>query len=384
MNKLARAIEIIMVAIITDYIFLLSIFTYGIGSNSIFHILLILLPFLCSILFYMIIQSPSRKEKVAFNLFRIVLLLALVKTMAIRFQGGDSQVMFLGYVLLVVFLDAVFSVLIFYLIGWWIKRKQLSVTLGIRCKRVVEVLMTSFIIITSSVLIIGYWHYFDGSWSGIYIGTYSNDKVVLDQHYFCYNDVVEADFKVRNRYVVLDIDSIRIKENSSDLYSDSQKQRMLDEIIFLAENNRISLASSNSQMYFVHDLTNFDETLLERVFDPVPVSGNSDGSYSQTFASRDSNNKVVLDKHYFCYNDVVEADFKYGDGAIVLDIDSIRIKENSSDLYTDSEKQQMLDGIISLAESNGFHRGPNGLYLYHNSTHFKILYPVAGVAFFYG
>ncbi len=64
---------------------------------------------------------------------------------------------------------------------------------------------------------------------------------------------------------------------------------------------------------------------------------------------------MVLDQYYFCYNDVVEADFKYGDGAIVLDIDSIPIKENSSDLYTDSQKQQMLDEIISLAESNGFH-----------------------------
>ncbi len=91
---------------------------------------------------------------------------------------------------------------------------------------------------------------------------------------------------------------------------------------------------------------------------------------------------MVLDQYYFCYNDVVEADFKYGDGAIVLDIDSIRIKENSSDLYTDSQKQQMLDEIISFAESNGFHLATSNrdhsLYLYHNIKNFKILHPVAG------
>jgi hypothetical protein len=87
---------------------------------------------------------------------------------------------------------------------------------------------------------------------------------------------------------------------------------------------------------------------------------------------------VVLDQYYFCYNDVVEADFKYGDGAIVLDIDSIRIKENSSDLYTDSQKQQMLDEIISLAENNGIHLSATDwedcLYLYYNNDcHFNVL-----------
>ena len=170
MNKFCRAIEIIMVAIITDFIFLLSGLTAGFGFDYIFHLLLILLPFLCSILFYMIIQSPSRKEKVAFNLVRIISLLALVKFMDITFQGSDSQIMFLSYVLLVIFLDAVFSVLIFYLIGWWITRRHLNVTLGIRCKRVVAVLLTSFMIITISILLLGYWSFFDGSWSGTYVG----------------------------------------------------------------------------------------------------------------------------------------------------------------------------------------------------------------------
>lgn len=250
MNKFIRVTEIIMVAIVTDFIFLLSGLTAEWGLSVLFKLLLIMLPFLCSILFYMIIQSPSSKEKVAFSIFRIILLLVLAKFLNFRFQGGDAQEMFFSYVLLVTFLDAVFSVLVFYLIGWWVTRKQLSVTLGIRCKRVVEVLLTSFMIITIPILLIRYWNLFDGSWSGTYAGRYSNDKVVLDQHYFCYNDVVEADFKVRNKYIVLDIDSIRIKENSSDNYTDSEKQQMLDEIIFLAERNGIHLATSN----WDHDL----------------------------------------------------------------------------------------------------------------------------------
>ena len=247
-----------MVAIITDYFFLLS----GLTGVWGFLILLILLPFLCSFLFYMIIQSPSLKDKLAFTLFRLILLFALARFFDTRYLGGEEGI-FLSYVLSIIFLDAVLSVIVFYLIGWWMTRKQFSVSLGIRGKRVVTVLLTCFMIITIPIMLIKYWHYFDGSWSGTYVATQSNDMVVLDQHRFCYNDVVEADFKVR-------------------------------------------------------------------------------------------------------------------DGKILLDMDSIRIKENSSELYTDSEKQQMLDEIISLAESNGFHRGPNGLYLYHNSTHFKILYTVAG------
>ena len=381
MNKFIRAIEIIMVAMITDFIFLLSVFTYGIGSNSIFHILFILLPFLCSILFYMIIQSPSSKEKLAFNLFRIIILLALVKFLDFRFLGGDSQEMFLSYVLLVIFLDAVLSVPVFYLIGWLLKRKQLSVTLGIRCKSIVMVSLTCFMIITISILLKNYWHYFDGSWSATYVGRYSNDKVVLDQHYFCYNDVVEADFKVRGRTIILDIDSIRIKENSSDLYSDSQKQYMLDNIIFLAKKHGISLSGSNSQMWFAHDWDHFEATSLGRVYDTVPPYRYYDVPWWGSYVDNDTNDKVVLDQYYFCYNDVVEADFKYGDGAIVLDMDSIRIKENSSDNYTDSEKQQMLDEIISLAESNGFHLATSDgevcLYLYHHSfTNFNVFNPV--------
>ena len=381
MNKFIRAIEIIMVAMITDFIFLLSVFTYGIGSNSIFHILFILLPFLCGILFYLIIKSPSSKEKAAFNLFRIISLLALVKSMDITFHGGDAQVMFLSYILLVIFLDAVLSVPVFYLIGWWLKRKQLSVSLGIRCKSIVMVLLTSFMIITIPILLIRYWNFFDGSWSGTYLGRYSNDKVVLDQHYFCYNDVVEADFKVRGHKIILDIDSIQIKENSSDLYSDSQKQYMLDDIIFLAENNGIHLSSSNSQMWFDHDMEHFDSTMLDRVYDTVPAYRYYDVPWSGSYVDNDTNDKVVLDQYYFCYNDVVEADFKYGDGAIVLDMDSIRIKENSSDIYTDSEKQQMLDEIISLAKSNGFHLATSDgevcLYLYHHSfTNFNVFNPV--------
>ena len=381
MNKYIRTIEIIMVSIITDLIFLISILSAEFGFMSIFHILLILLPFLCSILFYMIIQSPSRKEKVAFNLFRILLLLAWVKFLDFRFLGGDSQEMFLSYVLLVIFLDAVLSVPVFYLIGWCLKRKQLSVTLGIRCKSIVMVLLTCFMIITISILLKNYWHYFDGSWSATYVGIYSNDKVVLDQHYFCYNDVVEADFKVRGSTIILDIDSIRIKENSSDLYSDSQKQYMLDEIMTLAEKNGINLSGSNSQMWFAHDWDHFEATSLGRVYDTVPPYRYNDVPWWGSYVDNDTNDKVVLDQYYFCYNDVVEADFKYGDGAIVLDMDSIRIKENSSDNYTDSEKQQMLDEIISLAESNGFHLATSDgevcLYLYHHSfTNFNVFHPV--------
>ena len=381
MNKYIRTIEIIMVSIITDLIFLISILSAEFGFMSIFHILLILLPFLCSILFYMIIQSPSRKEKVAFNLFRILLLLAWVKFLDFRFLGGDSQEMFLSYVLLVIFLDAVLSVPVFYLIGWCLKRKQLSVTLGIRCKSIVMVLLTCFMIITISILLKNYWHYFDGSWSATYVGIYSNDRVVLDQHYFCYNDVVEADFKVRGRTIILDMDSIRIKENSSDLYSDSQKQYMLDEIMTLAEKNGITLSGSNSQMWFAHDWDHFEATSLGRVYDTVPAYRYYDVPWWGSYVDNDTNDKVVLDQYYFCYNDVVEADFKYGDGAIVLDMDSIRIKENSSDNYTDSEKQQMLDEIISLAESNGFHLATSDgevcLYLYHHSfTNFNVFNPV--------
>ena len=381
MNKYIRTIEIIMVSIITDLIFLISILLAEFGFMSIFHILLILLPFLGSILFYMIIQSPSRKEKVAFNLFRILLLLAWVKFLDFRFLGGDSQEMFLSYVLFVIFLDAVLSVPVFYLIGWCLKRKQLSVTLGIRCKSIVMVLLTCFMIITISILLKNYWHYFDGSWSATYVGIYSNDRVVLDQHYFCYNDVVEADFKVRGRTIILDMDSIRIKENSSDLYSDSQKQYMLDEIMTLAEKNGINLSGSNSQMWFAHDWDHFEATSLGRVYDTVPPYRYNDVPWWGSYVDNDTNDKVVLDQYYFCYNDVVEADFKYGDGAIVLDMDSIRIKENSSDNYTDSEKQQMLDEIISLAESNGFHLATSDgevcLYLYHHSfTNFNIFQPV--------
>jgi hypothetical protein len=329
----------------------------------------------------MIIQSPSSKEKLAFNLFRIILLLALVKFLDYRFLGGDSQEMFLSYVLLVIFLDAVLSVPVFYLIGWLLKRKQLSVTLGIRCKSIVMVLLTCFMIITISILLKKYWHYFDGSWSATYVGIYSNDKVVLDQHYFCYNDVVEADFKVRGCTIILDIDSIRIKENSSDLYSDSQKQYMLDEIISLAEKNGISLSGSNSQMWFAYDWDHFEATSLGRVYDTVPPYRYNNVPWWGSYVDNDTNDKVVLDQYYFCYNDVVEADFKYGDGAIVLDMDSIRIKENSSDNYTDSEKQQMLDEIISLAESNGFHLATSDgevcLYLYHHSfTNFNVFNPV--------
>ena len=69
------------------------------------------------------------------------------------------------------------------------------------------------------------------------------------------------------------------------------------------------------------------------------------------------------------------------DGSELLDIDSIQIKENSSDLYSDSQKQYMLDEIISLAESNGFHLATSDgevcLYLYHHSfTNFNVFNPV--------
>ena len=154
MNKFIRAIEIIVVAIITDSIFLLSALTCGL--RFIFYLLLILLPFLCSILFYMIIQFPSSKEKVAFTLFRLILLLALLKFFDMRFLGGDADAMFLSFVLIIIFLDAVLSVLIFYLIGWWMTRKQLSVSLDIRCKSVVAVLLTCFMIITIPILLKNY------------------------------------------------------------------------------------------------------------------------------------------------------------------------------------------------------------------------------------
>ena len=254
MNKFIRAIEILMVAIITDYIFLLSGLTVGV--EFIFILLLILLPFLCSFLFYMIIQAPSSKEKVAFTLFRLILLYAFVGFLGERYLGGDSAI-FLGYVLYTIFLDAVLSVLVFYLMGWWIKRKQFSVSLGVRGKKVVTILMTCFMIITIPILFKRYWNYFDGSWSGTFAVWKGNDgyEVVLDQHRFCYNDVVEADFTVRNGHIVIDMDSIRIKENSSDIYTDSQKLQMLDEIITLADNDCICLGNSGWEVTFYHDKT---------------------------------------------------------------------------------------------------------------------------------
>ena len=251
-----------MVAIITDYIFLLSGLTAVFGWRFIFMILLILLPFLCCFLFYMIIQSPSLKDKLAFTLFRLILLFALARFFDTRYLGGEEGIYY-SFVLSVIFLDAVLSVLIFYLIGWWMKRKQFSVTLGIRGKRAVTVLLTCFMIITIPILLKNYWHYFDGSWSGIYVATQSNDMVVLDQHRFCYNDVVEADFKVRDGKILLDMDSIRIKENSSDIYTDSQKQQMLDEIISLAENNDIRLTDENYEVRFKYDISHF--TIFDRV-----------------------------------------------------------------------------------------------------------------------
>ncbi|WP_408072500.1 hypothetical protein [Butyrivibrio sp. JL13D10] len=326
----------------------------------------------------MIIQSPSSKEKVAFTLFRLILLFALASFLDKSYLGGEEGI-FYAYLLCVIFLDAALSVLIFYLIGWWMKRKQLSVSLSIRGKSVILALMTCFMIITIPILLKSYWHYFDGSCSGTYVGRYSNDKVVLDQFYFCYNDVVEADFKVRDGLVVLDMDSIRIKENSSDIYTDSQKQKMLDEIIFLAGKKGISLGGENYEMWFNYDITHFDATVLDRVreADSVADSGYSDGSWWGTYASTESNKTVVFDRNYFCYNDVVEAGFKCVDGAIVLDMDSIRIKENSSDTYTDSQNQKMLDEIIALAENNDIHLSATDwedrLYLYYNMTHFDVL-----------
>ena len=373
MNKFMRVLEILMVAIITDYIFLLSGLTAAWGFSFIFKILLILLPFLCSFLFYMIIQSPSSKEKLAFTIFRLILFFAVVRFMDTRYLGGDA-IFFYASVWYATFLDAILSVLIFYLIGWWLKRKQFSLSLGIRGKRVVMVLLACFMIITIPILLKSYWHYFDGSWSGIYASRFSNDKVVLDRHHFCYNDVVEADFKVSHGRIVLDIDSIRIKENSSDIYTDSQKQKMLDKIISLAEKDSISMGNVRD-MWLNYGPSQIDYTNLWRVYDSVAASGYSDGSRSGTYASTDSNDKVVLDQNYFCYNDVVEADFKYADGAIVLDTDSIRIKESSSDIYTDSQKQQMLDKIISLAENNCIHLS-GSLYLYHNDWDYIVLHRV--------
>ena len=371
-HRFIKTTEIIMVAIITDFIFLLSGLTAAWGLDFIFILLLILLPFLCSFLFYMIIQSPSSIQKVAFNLFRIILLFALVRFLDTRYLGGE-EILFYAFVWYITFLDAVLSVLIFYLIGWWMKRKQFSVSLSIRGKRVVTVLLTCFMIITIPILLKRYWNYFDGSWSGTYAGRFSNDKVVLDQFYFCYNDVVEADFKIRDHSIVLDIDSIRIKENSSDIYTDSQKQKMLDKIISLAENESISMGGIN-EMWFHYGPRQTDYTKLDGVRDSVVASDYSDGSWTvtYTYASTDTNDKVVLDQNYFCYNDVVEADFKYADGAIVLYTDSIRIKESSSDIYTDSQKQKMLDEIISLAENNGIHLS-GSLYLYHNDWDFDVL-----------
>ncbi len=367
-----RAIEIIMVAIVTDFIFLLSGLAAAWGLDFIYILLLILLPFLCSLLFYMIIHSPSSKEKAAFTLFRLILLFVLVRFMDTRYLGGE-EIIFYAFVWYVSFLDAVLSVLIFYLIGWWIKRKQLSVSLSIRGKRVVLALLTCFMVVTIPILLERYWNYFDGSWSGTYAGRLSNDKVVLEQFYFCYNDVVEADFKISHSSIVLDIDSIRIKENSSDLYSDSQKQQMLDKIISLAENDGIRMGGEQHEMFFRYGPRQIDYTKLDGARDSVATSGYSDGSWSgtYTYASTDSDDKVVLDHNYFCYNDVVEADFKYVDGAIVLDTDSIRIKESSSDSYTDSQKQEMLGKIISLAENNCIHLSGD-LYLYRTDWDFDV------------
>ena len=250
MNKFTRAIEIILVAIITDYFFLLPCIT-GVWG---FLLLLILLPFLCSFLFYMIIPFPSSKEKLAFTLFRLILLRALARFFDTRYLGGEEGI-FLSYALSIIFLDAVLSVLVFYLIGWWMRRKQVSLSLGIRGKRAVMILLTCFMLIAIPISLKNYWHYFDGSWSSTYEAWNGNDRyeVVLDQHRFCYNDIVEADFKVRKGKIVLDMDSIRIKENSSDIYTDSQKQQMLDEIISLAENDGIRMGSSCSEVKFYHE-----------------------------------------------------------------------------------------------------------------------------------
>jgi hypothetical protein len=145
------------------------------------------------------------------------------------------------------------------------KRKQFSVSLGIRGKRVVMILLACFMVITIPILLKRYWNYFDGLLSGTYVAYKSNDMepidskytVVLDQHYFCYNDVVEADFTIIDHSIMLDMNSIRIKENSSDIYTDAQKQEMLDEIIYLAENGHISLGGSCSEVFFGHDVSHF-------------------------------------------------------------------------------------------------------------------------------
>ena len=321
----------------------------------------------------MIIQSSSPKEKVAFNSFRLILLFAFVRFFDKRYLGGEERINYI-FLLSVIFLDAVLSVLIFYLVGRWMKRKQLSVSLSIRGKNVVVGLLSCFMIITIPILLINYWHYFNGSWSGTYAGRYCNDKVVLNQHYFCYNDVVEADFKVRDGSIVLDLDSIRIKENSSDFYTDSQKQQMLDEVIFLAENDGIDLRDRQYEVWFTYNISKF--TIFGLVSDSDTALDYTDNSWSGTYVDGDTNDKVILDQNYFCYNDVVEAEFKLRESAIVLDIDSIRIKENSSDIYTDSQKQQMLDEIIFLAENNGFHLSVSDwedrLFLYHGVNDFNV------------
>ena len=378
MNKFIRAIEIIVVSIITDYFFLLSALSIGFAFEFFFCLHLILLPFLCSVLFYMVIQSPSSKEKVAFNLFRLILLFAVDSFFAKRLLGNFDENLFLDSVLAVIFLDAVFSVLIFYLTGRWMKRKQVSVSMSTRGKSVVVGLLTCFMIITIPILLNNFWHYFDGSCTGTYVGRFSNDKVALDRHYFCYNDVVEADFKIRakDNVIVLNIDSIRIKENSSDLYSDSQKEQMLEKIISLAENDGMHMGGGLHDILFDSGTEPPDYTLLEKTSRSAEASDDSDRSWSGTYVSNDTGYQLVLDQHYFCYNDVVEADFKLRDRAIVLDIDSIRIKENSPDIYTDSQKQQMLDEIIFLAENNGIRLAVSDredcIYLYRNDWHFYV------------
>ena len=87
-------------------------------------------------------------------------------------------------------------------------------------------------------------------------------------------------------------------------------------------------------------------------------------------------------QHFVLYDHSVsiakrESGFQFIQDIII----ACRIKENSSDNYTDYEKQQMLDEIISLAESNGFHLATSDgevcLYLYHHSfTNFNVFHPV--------
>ena len=72
-------------------------------------------------------------------------------------------------------------------------------------------------------------------------------------------------------------------------------------------------------MWFAHDWDHFEATSLGRVYDTVPPYRYNDVPWWGSYVDNDTNDKVVLDQYYFCYNDVVEADFKYGDGAIVLD-----------------------------------------------------------------